>query len=237
MSSKKKLKDVTDKFQSRFQIKDIKFTEKQRNLIKILRDQDTKVVFVAGPAGTSKSFLTIFGGLMALRSGEKDKIKYIRAAVESSDAKLGFLPGSSEDKIGAFCMALYDKLEELLSREDADKLLAERAIEILSPNFLRGVTFTNSFVIVDECQDMTYKSLVTTISRIGNNSTIVFCYDPVQTDIRNSGIEKFAKVFSDKESEDNGIHVFKFNKEDIMRSEILKFIMGKLENSNNASQA
>ena len=232
MSKKHKKIDVTHKFlpSYAFSIKDIKLTEKQREFVRLAKKENCKVVFISGSAGTGKSFMSVFSGLLGLREGRYSKIKYIRALVESCQSKMGFLPGDVGDKVGPFCSALYDKLDELLSKYDTDKLINDKVIEILPPNFLRGVTFKDSLVIVDEAQEYCYKDLITVLSRIGEDCTIMFCYDPLQKDIRNSGIEELRNIFSDEESVENGIYTFDFTSDDIMRSEILKFIIKKLEN-------
>lgn len=232
MSKKHKKIDVTHKFLGSymFSIKDIKLTEKQREFVRLVKKPECKIVFISGPAGSSKSFISVFCALLGLREGRYSKLKYIRALVESSQSKIGFLPGDVNDKVGPFCLALYDKLEELLSKYDTEKLINDKVIEAIPPNFLRGVTFKDSLVIVDEAQEYCYKDLVTIISRIGEDSTIFFCYDPLQKDIRNSGIEEIRNIFSDEESVNNGIYTFDFTSDDIMRSEILKFIIKKLEN-------
>lgn len=233
MASKKKRKqqDVTREFiqAPAFQIKDIKLTEKQRELVRIFKHENCKVVFLSGVAGSSKTYSAVFAGLLMMREGIFSKIKYIRAAVESSQAKMGFLPGMLGDKIAPFSGALDDKLGELLFSYDAEKLKREGSIEVLPPNFLRGTTFKDSFVIIDEAQQMCYSDLVTIISRIGEGSLLVFCYDPMQKDIRNSGIEKLAKIFDNEESAEKGISLFKFTAEDILRSGVLRYIMEKLE--------
>lgn len=233
MANKRRRKevDVTSQYirgNTSFQVNDIKLTEKQKELVKLFK-QDCKVMFIEGPAGTAKTFISIFAGLLAIRDGRAQKLKYLRALVESCQSKMGFLPGDVDSKTSPFCVALDDKLEELLCPADSQKLIKDGIIQSLPPNFLRGVTFKDSFVVIDEAQEFCYKDLVTIISRIGEGSTLVFCYDPVQADIKNSGILQMADKLDDYECAENGIYRFWFNEDDIMRSEILKFIMKKLK--------
>lgn len=231
MASKKgKERDVTGDFlgSHRFVIKDYKFTEKQRDLIRLIRNENTKVVFLTGVAGTAKSFISIFCGLMALRDGSKKKMKYIRSLVESSKS-CGFLPGTLHDKIQSYTLPLLEKLDEYLSQYDSTKLIQEGQIECLCPNFLRGTTMKDSFVIIDESQNLTRKELITIISRIGENSVLIFAGDLMQSDIAKSGFQGIIESFDDQESRDKGIHTFNFTADDIMRSQILRFIMGKIE--------
>lgn len=234
MSSKTKTKrkeiDVTNQFIGpRFEIKDIKFTPKQRELIRLVRDENTKVVFVEGPAGSAKSFVSVFCALLSIKEGSKERVKYIRSLVESSQSKIGFLKGSLEEKTSPYGGPLLDKLDEYLTRYDYERLIHDGVITSMCPNFLRGSTFKNEFVIVDESQNCSMADLITIISRIGDNSTLIFCSDKKQSDIKNSGIERFTRIFDSEDCKEAGIHIFKFTAEDIMRSEILKFIMGKIE--------
>lgn len=227
--SKRKETDVTDKFRPSFSIKDFKFTDKQRTLIRLIRNEDNKVIFIKGCAGTGKTLLSIFCGLMAIRDGSKDKLIYIRPTVESCQTKLGYLPGDVAQKSSPFCIALQDKLDELLDYGASHKLVHDEIIQSIPPNFLRGVTFRNQFVVVDESQNLCRKDLITALTRIGENCTLIFCGDTMQSDIRNSGFQDIIDVFNDQESKDQGIQSFEFGSEDVMRSAILRFIMSKLE--------
>lgn len=228
--TKRKEIDVTNQFIGpRFEIKDIKFTPKQRELIRLIRHDNTKVVFVEGPAGSAKSFVSVFCALLSIKENSKERIKYIRSLVESSQSKIGFLKGSLEEKTSPYGGPLMDKLDEYLTKYDYERLIHDGVITSMCPNFLRGSTFKNEFVIVDEAQNCSMSDLVTIISRIGENSTIVFCSDKKQFDIKNSGIERFTRLFDTEECKEFGIHTFKFTADDIMRSEALKFIMKVLE--------
>ncbi len=233
MAIKNRKKDVTDQFYPahQFNIKDFKFTPKQRELVQIIRNSSAKVVFIEGPAGSAKSFLAVFCGLMALREGSKSKFKYIRALVESSQNKMGYLPGDFEQKTNPYCQALDDKLEELLDLSDIQQLKQNESIQLLPPNFLRGVTFTNQYILIDEAQELPAKDLITILTRIGENTTLVFAGDTMQSDIRNSGFADLIKIFDDGESKEKGIHSFRFGIEDVLRSDILRFILDKINTS------
>ncbi len=241
MSQKKRNKsvDVTETFFPNipeFNLKKITLTAKQKEFVQLFKNDKCNVIFLSGPAGSSKSFISVFAGLMGLREKKYAKLKYLRAAVESCQNKLGFLPGDKDEKIGPFCEALFDKLEELIALKDQDMLIDEKRIEVLSPNFLRGCTFSNSLVVIDEAQNLSFQDNYTILTRIGENSTLIFCYDKRQADIRNEGITKLADYFYDKESEEQGIYHFEFGVEDIKRSEILKYIIKHMEERENDSK-
>lgn len=229
-SKRRKERDVTSDFikSNQFTIKEFKFTEKQKQLIKIIRDKNAKVIFLSGPAGSSKTLIATYGGLRALSEGSKEKMIYVRGLVENSKT-CGFLPGTISEKIHQYTLPLLDKLDELLSKYDSEKLIKEGKIECICPNFLRGMSLRSSYCIIDESQNLTKKELVTILSRIGENSTFVFCGDNFQSDIKNGAFPEVASLFEDEEAEENGIYNFQFTAEDIMRSQVLRFIMSRLE--------
>lgn len=205
-------------------------TEKQRELIKVLTDKNTKIVFLIGPAGTSKTFSSILAALMLLNEKKVSDIYYVRTAVESADNKLGFLPGEADEKMSPYIQPLLDKLDELLSKAEVDKLKKEKRINGIPINYLRGLNWNSKVVISDECQNMSKKELVTLVTRIGEFSKLFICADPDQSDINGkSGLLPMAELFDDEESKQNGIHIFRFNEEDVVRSGLCRYLLKKLK--------
>ena len=127
-------------------------------------------------------------------------------------------------------MPLEEKLREII-QENRIRMLFEEGIVSCAPiNYLRGASWKNKIVLADEAQNFTKKELITLITRIGEDTKYFICGDLMQSDINGkSGLNEIAKIFDDEESKKNGIHVFTFDKKDILRSEILKFIISKLE--------
>jgi phosphate starvation-inducible PhoH-like protein len=146
------------------------------------------------------------------------------------------LPGTVDEKFNPFMMPLYDKLDELLPMSQSKYLETNGFIEALPINFLRGATWNDKVIIADESQNYSSKELVTLLTRIGENTKMFICGDAMQSDIGNkSGFMKVYDLFNNKESEDRGIYCFQFDEEDIMRSEILKYIVSvfkKLDKTN-----
>lgn len=231
MSNKTKRRelDVTDQFIPSFNIKDIKFTPKQRDLIRIIRDENTKIVFIDSCAGVGKTFVVAFCGLLGLREKSIEKFSYCRELVENSVNKIGFLPGGISEKLDPYALPLIDQLEQMVDKRVYEDFIANEIINIIPTNFLRGRTFRNSMVCIDESQNISWSTLKTIISRVGDGTKLIFLGDSFQTDVRNSGLEKMIRVFDDDVSREMGIHSFKFTSEDIRRSDILKFIMSRLE--------
>jgi phosphate starvation-inducible PhoH-like protein len=208
----------------------IPFTEKQKAFIELAKDKHTKVIFFSGPAGTSKTILSVYAALLLLNDKKSSEIIYVRSIIESASKSLGSLPGESDEKFSPFAQPLLDKLEELLSKGDINKLLADTRIKPTPVNYLRGASFSGNTVIVDEAQNLTKSELKTVISRIGRYSKFIICGDPLQSDINGkSGFKPFFDMFNTSESQEQGIYCVEFGKEDIMRSEILRYIIGVIE--------
>lgn len=219
-----------------FPIKDLPWTEKQKELIKILLDKDTRCVFVEGPAGVSKTITAVYAALHLLRNKKISDIIFVRSAVESADSKIGYLPGTIDEKFEAYMVPFMEKLEELLDKASINRLRNDERFNATPVNYIRGLHWATKCVIVDECQNISFRELITTITRMGEFSKIIFCGDPMQSDLpenKAGGFSKICDIFSDEDSKKFGIHHFEFTKDDIVRSEFVKFVVEKLENEKN----
>ena len=209
------------------------WTDKQKEFFQIALHPDTKIMFVEGPAGTAKTLLSTYCGLQLLNMKAISDIMYLRSAVESADRSLGFLPGSAEEKLRFFNLPFLDKLDELLCETRIEKLETENRISMFPVNFARGMNWKHKCVILDEAQNSTEKEITSVLTRMGKGCKSFILADPMQTDLRSENIQggfsRMSEVFSDEESQNMGIHVFKFTEEDIMRSELVKFIIKKLQ--------
>jgi len=210
--------------------KNKKLNEKQKLFLDISLDDKTQLMFIDGPAGTAKTWLSVYCGLELFQEQKIEEMIYVRSAVESSDQKLGFLPGAQDDKMAPYLEPFKDKLEELLDPVDIRYLQEEERIYGIPVGFLRGASWENKFILVDEAQNLSEKELITIMTRIGDNCKIFICGDAMQSDIGNrSGFNSIIDLFSDEASKEQGIHTFKFTEEDIVRSELVKFIITKLK--------
>jgi phosphate starvation-inducible PhoH-like protein len=220
-----------EKIKESVRIDERQLTPKQIELLNLLQNKTTKLVFISGPAGTAKTYTSILAGLTLLNHKRVSEIVYVRSIVESSDNKLGFLPGEMDEKMSPYIQPLIDKLEELLPKHDIDKLKKEERIHGFPINFLRGLSWNAKCIVADEAQNMTKKELITLITRVGEFSKLFICGDPDQSDINGkSGFVPTMNVFDDEESRNNGIYVYKFDEDDIVRSGLVKFILKKLKN-------
>lgn len=217
----------------KFNKRQFKFTPKQKKFLDIILDEESKIIFVSGPAGSSKTYMSLYGLFQMMKSDFSKDLIYVRSIAESADKGLGSLPGDIAEKFDPFLGPLYDKVEEIVSAGDAVFLKQKEKISGVPINFLRGASWNNKLIFADEAQNFTLGELTTLITRIGENTKIIIGGDFFQSDIgvSKSGFKDLFNKFDDDESREKGIHAFSFNESDIVRSEILKFIISRLENS------
>lgn len=209
----------------------IELTEKQSQFHKIMRNPETRVVFISGPAGTAKTFISVYTALYKHNQDNLLKILYLRSLAESAEKGMGFLKGSMDDKFNPYTGPLEDKLDELLNKQEKIQIEQRNVVDTAPINFLRGATWRGKVVIVDEAQNMTVKEITTVLTRIGKGSTVFLCGDTMQSDIKSTGYEKFCKIFDDEESRSYGIYHLEFTKEDVMRDKIISYLVDKIEKS------
>jgi phosphate starvation-inducible PhoH-like protein len=189
-------------------------------------DDSSQILFCDGPAGTSKTYLATYVALTMLRERKIDEIVYIRSIVESAHRKLGSLPGEVDEKFKPWSIPLIEKCDELVGKQVTNVLFDSEYLKCIPVNFLRGSTFTNSVVIVDEAQNLEHSELVTILTRFGKNCKLFIIGDTRQSDIFDrSGFAKIMKAFDSEDSMTHGIRTFHFTEEDITRSKLLKFIV------------
>ena len=221
-----------DKINFDFNCRSLPWTEKQKELIALLLDKRTRCVFIEGPAGCSKTSTAVYAGLQLLKLKKASDIIFVRSAVESADSKIGYLPGTIDEKFEAYMAPFSEKMEEFLDVGTIKRLHADKRVNAMPVNYIRGLHWPAKVIIVDECQNITFKELVTTITRLGEFSKIIFLGDPYQSDLpqaKSGGFSKMCKLFDGEDCKEHGIHHFQFTKEDIVRSEFVKFVVDKLE--------
>jgi predicted ribonuclease YlaK len=206
-------------------------TDKQKKLLEVAAHKNTKCVFIDGLYGTSKSYLAVMSSLKLLNAKRVDELIFIRNPVESSTTgKIGFIPGTSEEKMAPYNAILFDKLEEILPECDIAKLKKDNRINCHPVGFVRGRSWNCKAVIVDEASSMTWDDLFLVLTRCGEFTKIFFIGDSVnQNDIgAKSGFRKMFDLFNDEESSNFGIHCFELREySDIVRSGLLRFVMEK----------
>lgn len=216
----------------KFRKREFPLTNKQKKLIELILDPNVKVVFIDGAAGTSKSYISVLCGLTMLKNKSANKMLFMRSVVESAQKGLGFLKGTLEEKMLIWRHVLDSKLEELVEPIHLQTILASGKIEALPINYLRGASWKNMFVCIDEAQNLDFNAFKLVLSRVGEGTKLIISGDSDQADIRDSGFKRICDLFGDQECADMGIISFAFEESDIVRSEICKFIINKFKSAN-----
>jgi phosphate starvation-inducible protein PhoH and related proteins len=185
------------------------------------------MVFGIGPAGTGKTYLAVSMAVRALTDKRVNRIVLTRPAVEAGE-RLGFLPGTLQEKIDPYLKPLYDALYDMLDVERVDRHLERGVIEIAPIAFMRGRTLNDSFVILDEAQNTTPEQMKMFVTRIGYNSKAVITGDITQIDLpsgRLSGLIEAERILARVE----GIGFVHFNERDVVRHPLVQRIVRAYE--------
>src|SRR5947208_5787037 len=200
----------------------------QRRYIEAIEKND--MVFGIGPAGTGKTYLAVAMAVSALISKQVARIILTRPAVEAGE-RLGFLPGTLQEKIDPYLRPLYDALYDMLESERVEKLLERNVIEVAPIAFMRGRTLNDSFIILDEAQNSTPEQMKMVLTRQGFNSKMVVNGDITQIDLpggRRSGLIDAADVLKNVE----GISFVYFDERDVVRHSLVQRIVKAYERHN-----
>jgi phosphate starvation-inducible PhoH-like protein len=193
----------------------------QRRYLEAIESHD--MVFGIGPAGTGKTYLAVAMAISALLTKRVNRIILARPAVEAGE-RLGFLPGTLQDKIDPYLRPLYDALYDMLEPEKVDRYLEKNIIEIAPIAFMRGRTLNDSFVILDEAQNTTSEQMKMFVTRLGFNSKAVITGDVTQIDLPNakrSGLLEAADVLKHVE----GLAFAYFDDSDVVRHHLVQRII------------
>jgi phosphate starvation-inducible protein PhoH and related proteins len=185
------------------------------------------IVFCIGPAGTGKTYLAMALAVRALLEKQVKRIVLTRPAVEAGE-RLGFLPGSMEEKVSPYLRPLYDALHDMMDFEKADQLVARGLIEVAPIAFMRGRTLNDAFVILDEAQNTTAEQMKMFLTRLGFESKAVITGDVTQIDLpdnRRSGLNEAIGLLSDIP----GIAFRYFTEVDVVRHPLVQQIIKAYE--------
>lgn len=232
MSRKKRLKLVTPEIQTfnknLLTISDLKniypLTHNQETFFNLYR-KNHKAMLLHGVAGTGKTYIAMYNAFREILSedGEVKKLIIVRSAVPSRD--IGFLPGNEKEKVEVYSAPYQEICEDLFPRfgpKAYAKLKEQNLISFMVTSYVRGLTLDNAIVIVDEVQNLNDMELNSIMTRVGQNTKIIFCGDFRQTDLNKkydvSGLKKFMQIANHMQS----FRHIEFNVDDIVRSQLVK---------------
>jgi len=204
----------------------------QRKYVEAIEQND--MVFGVGPAGTGKTYLAVAMAVAAMNAKKVSRIVLVRPAVEAGE-RLGFLPGTLQDKVDPYLRPLYDALYDLLDPEKVDKMLEKNVIEVAPLAFMRGRTLNDAFIIMDEAQNTTIEQMKMFLTRMGNNSKAVITGDITQIDLpnpRKSGLLDAINILNGVE----GIQFCHFEDTDVVRHALVQRIVRAYESVKSQQQ-
>jgi phosphate starvation-inducible PhoH-like protein len=207
-------------------------TANQRKYVEAIESND--MVFGLGPAGTGKTYLAVAMAVSALLAKKVSRIILVRPAVEAGE-RLGFLPGSLQEKVDPYMRPLYDALYDLIDPVKVDKMLETNVIEIAPLAFMRGRTLNDAFIIMDEAQNTTNEQMKMFLTRLGNASKAVITGDLSQIDLPNpkkSGLLEAIHVLQGVE----GIGFCQFEDVDVVRHQLVQRIVRAYDSHGRAEQ-
>ncbi len=190
--------------------------------------RDSKLTIGTGPAGTGKSFLAMSVAVEKLLNKDVSRIVLTRPICEAGES-LGFLPGTFEEKIHPYLLPLLDALTDLVGPTMSKKLLDGGLIEFAPLAYMRGRTFSNAYVILDEAQNTTIEQMKLFVTRIGDYAQFVIDGDPSQCDLKGVAENGLQWVSRKLRGVSPDISVIEFANRDIVRSEIVRTILTHLE--------
>jgi phosphate starvation-inducible PhoH-like protein len=200
----------------------------QRRYLEAIERND--LVLGVGPAGTGKTYLAVAMAISALINKQVARIILTRPAVEAGE-RLGFLPGTLQEKVDPYLRPLYDALYDMLESERVEKLLERNVIEVAPIAFMRGRTLNDSFIILDEAQNSTAEQMKMVLTRQGFNSKMVVNGDVTQIDLptgRRSGLVDAVEILKGIE----GISFVQFDDKDVVRHTLVQRIVKAYERYN-----
>jgi len=191
----------------------------QQKLMEAMAQYD--MVFVSGPAGTGKTYLSVVYAVDLLKKGDIKRIVLTRPVVEAGES-LGFLPGDLKEKVDPYLRPLYDGLNDLLGNEQVQKYIEKGIIEIAPLAYMRGRTLEDAFVILDEAQNTTKSQMLMVLTRMGFRTKIIINGDTTQIDLKSdSGFIQALKLLKGKKD----IGFVELTAVDIVRNPLVQIVI------------
>jgi len=204
----------------------------QKKYVDLLTNREKSLIVALGPAGCGKTLFACSHAIESLKNGEIQKIVLTRPMVSVEDEEIGFLPGNIVSKMDPWTKPMFDIFSEYFSMNDLHGMIQSGTIEICPLAFMRGRTFHRSFVLADEMQNSSPTQILMLATRLGLNSKMVMMGDLQQSDRPSqiNGLSDFLDKYNKRvEHEITGMGIVELEKEDVMRSNIVKEVLSLYE--------
>jgi len=232
---------ITNKRQALKDLKMLDFNElqfkntAQKRFYNTISKKD--ITFGIGPAGCGKTYLSVHRALRELgdKNNHIDGIVIVKPLVEAAGEKIGFLPGDVEEKTAPFMMSFYYNMEQIIGKQRVNILKENGVIEVIPMAYMRGITLSNKFVILDEAQNATPEQIKMFVTRIGEHSKYIITGDLEQSDIQKhkSGLEDAIKRFAGV----HGVGLASFKEKDVVRHSLVRRLLKRYKPSFNIIDA
>jgi phosphate starvation-inducible PhoH-like protein len=201
-------------------------TQNQTQYVKLLRNNNVKIVLATGPAGTGKTMIGCSYGIHELVNKNTNKIVITRPTISMSE-DYGYLPGKIDEKLHHWLVPIYDSFGTQIPITKLKEYMQSGKIEIAPLGFIRGRTFHNSWMIVDEAQNIDCNQMKTLLTRIGQNTKMVLTGDLEQCDLKGvqSGLVFFLEKLKSYRSDHEMIQHVELTEDDILRSDVVKSVL------------
>ena len=189
------------------------------------------ITFCIGPAGCGKTYLSVHRALRELgdKQSKIDGIVIVKPLVEAAGEKIGYLPGDIEEKTLPFMMSFYYNMEQIIGKQRLEMLKANNVIQVIPMAYMRGITLSDKFVILDEAQNATPEQIKMFVTRLGSNSKYIITGDLAQSDIKrgSSGLEDAVKRFAGV----HGVGLASFKEKDIVRHSLVRRLLKRYKDN------
>ena len=226
---------VNNKRQALKDLKKLNFDElqykntAQKRFYETISKQD--ITFCIGPAGCGKTYLSVHRALRELgnKDSKIDGIVIVKPLVEAAGEKLGYLPGDIEEKTLPFMMSFYYNMEQIIGKQRLEMLKLNNVIQVIPMAYMRGITLSDKFVILDEAQNATPEQIKMFVTRLGANSKYIITGDLAQSDIKrgSSGLEDAVKRFAGV----HGVGLASFKEKDIVRHSLVRRLLKRYKDN------
>ena len=207
--------------------------QKQKHFISEIKNHD--ITICDGIAGSGKTYIALYEGLLGVLTKRYDKVILCKSVISTPNEDIGYIPGTVEDKMEPHIMSYKGNMKKMLnSEENVDRLFKEKKVEVLPLAYIRGVTLDRAYVIIDESQNITMNLFKSIITRIGDDSKMIFLGDIEQVDFdqekkrKQSALQHIINIFKD-ESYMGYCH---FNDDEVVRNPIIPKVIQKLRDWN-----